>query len=300
MRVLVRVDGVEAGEDHALDVFEAGQGLGAGARDLGDGVADLGVGDVLDGRDEEADLAGGELGERDRLGRHDAHALDVEGLAVRHDLDLHALAQASVDDAGEHDDAAVGIEPGVEDEGLQRRVGISTRRRQTMHDGLEDVGNALAGLGGDGERVVGGKADGLLDHLAGALDVGGGQVDLVDDGDDFEAVVDGEIGVGQGLRLDALRCVDDQQRALAGGERARDLVAEVDVAGRVDEVELVGLAVCAWYIMRTVWALMVMPRSRSRSMASSTWACISRAVRRAGELQQAVGERGLCRGRCAR
>jgi membrane-bound lytic murein transglycosylase D len=31
--------------------------------------------------------------------------------------------------------------------------------------------------------------------------------------------------------------------------------------------------------MRTVWALMVMPRSRSRSMASSTWACISRAVR---------------------
>src|SRR5579864_7888472 len=30
--------------------------------------------------------------------------------------------------------------------------------------------------------------------------------------------------------------------------------------------------------MRTAWALMVMPRSRSRSMESSTWACISRAV----------------------
>ena len=30
--------------------------------------------------------------------------------------------------------------------------------------------------------------------------------------------------------------------------------------------------------MRTACALMVMPRSRSRSMASSTWACISRAV----------------------
>jgi hypothetical protein len=60
-------------------------------------------------------------------------------------------------------------------------------------------------------------------------------------------VVDGEVGVGEGLRLDALRGVDDQQRALAGGERARDLVAEVDVAGGVDEVELVGLAVvCAW------------------------------------------------------
>ena len=37
--VLVGVDGVEAGEDHALDVFEAGEGLGAGAVDLGDGVS---------------------------------------------------------------------------------------------------------------------------------------------------------------------------------------------------------------------------------------------------------------------
>src|SRR3712207_6926893 len=32
-------------------------------------------------------------------------------------------------------------------------------------------------------------------------------------------------------------------RSLARGEAARDLVGEVDVAGRVDEVELVGLAV---------------------------------------------------------
>ena len=70
-----------------------------------------------------------------------------------------------------------------------------------------------------------------------------GQVDFVDDGNDFKAVVDGEVGVGEGLRLDALRCVDHQQRALAGGQRARDFVAEVDVAGRVDEVELVGFAV---------------------------------------------------------
>ena len=33
---------------------------------------------------------------------------------------------------------------------------------------------------------------------------------------------------------------------------------------------------CALYIMRTVWALIVIPRSRSRSIASSTCACISR------------------------
>ena len=49
--------------------------------------------------------------------------------------------------------------------------------------------------------------------------------------------------VGEGLRLDALRRVDDEDRALARLEAVADLVAEVDVARRVDEVEAVDQAV---------------------------------------------------------
>ena len=72
---------------------------------------------------------------------------------------------------------------------------------------------------------------------------GGGQVDLVDDGHDLVVDVERVIDVGEGLRLDALRGVDDEQRALDGRERAVDLIGEVDMTGRVDEVEDVGLAV---------------------------------------------------------
>jgi hypothetical protein len=44
------------------------------------------------------------------------------------------------------------------------------------------------------------------------------------------------------LSLDTLRGVDEQDHALAGGQRPRHLVAEVDVAGRVDEVnDVVGV-----------------------------------------------------------
>ena len=57
-------------------------------------------------------------------------------------------------------------------------------------------------------------------------------------GDQLEAGLDRRVGVRDGLRLDALRRVDDEQRALAGGERARDLVGEVDVAGGVYEVQV--------------------------------------------------------------
>ena len=70
-----------------------------------------------------------------------------------------------------------------------------------------------------------------------------GQVDLVDDRDDFQIVVQRQVGVGERLRLHALRGVHHQQRAFAGLQAARDLVGEIDVAGRIDQVELVQVAV---------------------------------------------------------
>ena len=73
--------------------------------------------------------------------------------------------------------------------------------------------------------------------------LGGGEVDLVEDGDDLVAGVDRLVDVGEGLGLDALGGVDDEERALDGAHRAGDLVGEVDVAGGVDEVEDVELAV---------------------------------------------------------
>ena len=116
-------------------------------------------------------------------------------------------------------------------------------RRHALHDGLQhqvDVG-ALLGrheddlLARDGQHVL----QLLHDHVG----LRRGQVDLVDDGHDDEALGEGEVHVGERLGLDALGGVDDEDGALAGLEAAADLVAEVDVAGRVDEVEAVHLAV---------------------------------------------------------
>ena len=82
--------------------------------------------------------------------------------------------------------------------------------------------------------------------------------------------------VGQRLGLDALRRVDDEDRTFAGLQAVADLVGEVDVSGRVDEVEAVGQAVAAVYSRRTARALIVMPFSRSRSIESRTWLVIWR------------------------
>ena len=45
------------------------------------------------------------------------------------------------------------------------------------------------------------------------------------------------------MRFDALRRINYQQGAFAGGQRARNFVGKIHVSGRVDQVELVSLAI---------------------------------------------------------
>ena len=160
----------------------------------------------------------------------------------------------------------------VEDERLQRRVGIADRRRDALDDGVEQLVDALAGLGADAQDLVGGDAEHLLDLVGVPVGVGRRQVDLVEGGDDLEVVLEGEVAVGERLGLDPLGGVDEEDGALAGGQAAAHLVAEVDVAGRVDEVE----DVVAFQSSRTDWSLIVMPRSRSMSIESRYCSRMSR------------------------
>src|SRR5580700_1640259 len=241
--VLVGVDRVESGENHGLDFFKAGEGLDGGVGVVGDGVSDFGVGDVFDVGDDEADFAGFQFVDLDGLGREDAESFGVEGGAIPPQTNSLILAEGAFEDASEHDDAAIGVEPGIENQGLQAVVGISFGWRNALHDGFEHVGDTLARFRADEHGVGGVEADRAFDHFFGAGNVGALQIDLVDDGNNFEAVIDGKIRIGQGLRFDALGGIDYEQSAFTGGERARNFVRKIDVAGSVDEVELVGVAV---------------------------------------------------------
>ena len=241
--ILVPLDRVEPGEHHRLQLLEAGERLGGRPRDLGDRVAELRVRDALDARGDEPDLADAQLLERHRLRRERADFLDQVLLPEGHQPDTHALADHAVNHPDDDDDPAVGVVPGVEDQRLERRVRHAGRGRQPVHDRLEDVLRPGADLGARQDGVAPVEADDVLDLPAGFLDLRPGQVDLVDDRDDLEVVVHREVRVRQRLRLDALRGVDDQDGALAGGQRPRHLVREVHVARRVDQVQNVGVSV---------------------------------------------------------
>ncbi len=68
-----------------------------------------------------------------------------------------------------------------------------------------------------------------------------GKVDLVDDRDELEVLLLGEVNVGHRLGFDALGRIHDEKGAFAGRQGAGNLVGEIDVTRSVREIELIGL-----------------------------------------------------------
>ena len=109
---------------------------------------------------------------------------------------------------------------------------------EALADRVEQLLDALAGLRRDQDAVFRGQSEDLFDLHRDAVGVRGGKVDLVDDRNEFQIVLHREVRIGHGLSLDALSGIDHQHGAFACGQGSGDFVGEVDVPGRVDEVQL--------------------------------------------------------------
>ena len=142
-------------------------------------------------------------------------------------------------DAHERYDAEIVVEPRVDDQRLQWFVGIALRRRHLRDELFQQFRNPDARLRADAQRLARIESDDLLDLRRDLVRFGLRQIHLVQHRNHFESLVDRRITVGDRLRFDALRSVDDEQRAFARRQRTRHLVTEVDVTGRVDEIQLI-------------------------------------------------------------
>ena len=79
--------------------------------------------------------------------------------------------------------------------------------RNALDDGFEYVGHAFTGFGADQQSVRCIQSNRTFDHFFGAGNIGAGQINLVNDGNDFEAMIDREIAnwPASGPRLPATR-----------------------------------------------------------------------------------------------
>ena len=81
------------------------------------------------------------------------------------------------------------------------------------------------------------SADLRADLFDAAIEIGADLVHLVDENDARHMILVGLAPNGLGLRLDALVAVEHAYRAVEHAQRTLDLDGEIDVAGRVDDVQ---------------------------------------------------------------
>lgn len=120
--VVAAVDGVDAGEDHRLDLLVAGKRFSAGVLGFGDGVADLDLGGGLHVGDEVADVTGGDVADGGHGRTEDAGFLDLVSLGGVEEFDAGALLHGTRETTDVGDDAAEVVVDGVEDRAAEESI----------------------------------------------------------------------------------------------------------------------------------------------------------------------------------
>ena len=158
-------------------------------------------------------------------------------LACGHEFHEITLRYGAVENLEVCYDSAEGVEHGVEYQRLQRGCGVALGGGNAFHYGAEHVGNAESGLTAGPQYLLPLASEQLDDLILHFVWFGGVEVHFIEHGNDLQIIFDGHVEVGYGLGLYALRCVHDEQGALAGCYRARHFIGKVDVSGGVDQVE---------------------------------------------------------------
>ena len=130
----------------------------------------------------------------------------------------------------------------VKNHRLKRRLGVARRRRHALDDRDQQFVDSHPGLAAARQHFVRIDPQHRLHFGFDFFRSGMLQVDLVQHRHDRQVVLHRRIGIGHGLGLDPLERIDHQQRPLAASQAARNFVLKVDVPRRVDQVQLVLLA----------------------------------------------------------
>ncbi len=86
-------------------------------------------------------------------------------------------------------------------------------------------------------------ADNFLNFFGHLVRVGVGHITFVEHRNDFQIVVQGQVGICQGLRLYSLGGVDYQQNPFAGCQAPGNFITEIHMAGGIDQIEKILLSI---------------------------------------------------------
>ena len=126
-----------------------------------------------------------------------------------------SLADRAVENAEIGDNTPERIENGVENQRLQRLVFFAGRSRDTFDDGLQNLFDTHTRFPGCRKYLFWFTAEQIDYLILYFIDHGCFHINLVDHGNNLQIMTQSQIEVRDGLRLNTLRRIDDQQRPFA-------------------------------------------------------------------------------------
>ena len=240
---ILGVNRINTGKDHRFHFLEAFDGFVAGLLNVSDGIAHTDLGRVLDARDDVPHVTCRETAARLLAQFEHTQLIDVILLLGVDKLHEIPLGDRAIQNLEINDDAPERVEHRVKDQGLQRRIGVALRSRDAVNDCIKDGGNAFTSARTATNDVTGIAPQQLNNFVFHLIGVGTVHVNLIDYRNDFQAIVNRHVQVGDSLGLHTLRCIHNKQCTLASGNRTRNFIREVHVSRSVDQVKRVFLTI---------------------------------------------------------
>ena len=133
----------------------------------------------------------------------------------------------------------IGIKIRVKNKSAQRLICLSGWCRNTLHNGIKNFLNAFTGFGRSQNCLGGVKANNILNLLLNSVRIRTWQINLVNNRNYFQIMLQGHINIGQGLGLNTLGSIHNQQGTLTGRQRTGHLIGEIHMARCINKIKAV-------------------------------------------------------------
>ena len=167
-----------------------------------------------------------------------------------HEVDRIARLESAFHHANLKDHASILIKSRIEHQRLQRRIRIALGSRQLFNNARQHVIDADVILGGNRNRLERIEPQFGINRLLCTFDIGRWKINFVDHRQQGQVVFQRQVEIGDRLRFDPLRRIDNDQRAFARHQRSPHFVRKINVARCIDQIQQIFCSIRSLVIER--------------------------------------------------
>ncbi len=149
----------------------------------------------------------------------------------------------TIDHTNKNNNAFIHIIFHIENKRFERLTRITIRRRNKTYHLLKQKVDIKALFRRNFLNIFFLELKNFLELTDSFVQVDVSDIDLVNDRHDLKIIIDRQIIIGHSLRLNTLRCINDQQRPFTGFQRLLNLIGKIYMSGSIDQIEQIFLAI---------------------------------------------------------